>query len=177
MKVFTCASVAFAFFCFSGAVRADIPKPILNSDIVDAAPAQVWEAFTTKAGQESWQVAHADIDLRVGGLLRTHYAKEGKIGDENTIQSLILSFDPERMLSLRIVHPPRKFPFKTAAKSVWTLIYFEPVDAEHTRVTVKMLGWTDTEEARKMRTFFASGNRWVLDKLKAHFAQRKEEQR
>ncbi len=151
------------------------PEPLVASDIVNAAPAQVWQAFTTKEGLESWQVAHAEIDLRVGGLMRTHYDKAGRIGDENTIYNLILSYDPERMFSIRIVNPPQNFPFKQAAESVWTVVYFEPVEQDRTRVTVKMLGWNETDESQKMREFFAGGNRWVLDKLKEHFEKTKNE--
>lgn len=148
---------------------ASKPEPLILSEVIPASPKRVWNAFTTREGQESWQVAHADIDLRVGGLMRTQYAKEGQIGDENTINNLIMSYDPERMLSIRIVNPPKNFPFKKAAESVWTILYFEPVTAEQTRVTVKMLGWTEEEESKKMREFFVTGNKWVLDKLKAHF--------
>jgi len=112
--------------------------------------------------------------------MRTHYAEDGRIGDENTIQNLILALEPERMLTIRIVSPPAKFPFKETAEAIRTVITFEPEgpaaaphdarDIVQTRVTVTMLGWPDTEESRRMRQFFASGNRWVLEKLKAHFA-------
>lgn len=153
------------------AAVAALPEPLTHSDVVNAPPARVWQAFTTREGQESWQVGQADIDLRVGGLMRTKYEKSGKIGDEDTINNLILSYDPERMISIRIVQPPKNFPFKKAAESVWTVVYFEPVGTARTRVTVTMLGWQDDEESRKMRAFFVNGNKWVLDKLKAHFAQ------
>ena len=85
------------------------PGALTASDIVHATPTQVWQAFTTREGQESWQVSHADIDLRVGGLMRTHYNPEGRIGDEDTINNEVLSYDPERMLSFRIVRPPKQF--------------------------------------------------------------------
>lgn len=153
----------------NAADRVDKPEPLILSDTVNAPPKDVWRAFTTKEGQESWQVSHAEIDLRIGGLMRTNYAKEGRIGDENTINNQILSYDPERMFSIRIVQPPQNFPFKKAAENVWTVVYFEPVDSQRTKVTVSMLGWEDTDESRKMREFFTTGNKWVLDKLKEHF--------
>lgn len=164
-------SIALASVLATMAVLpAEKTAPLIATDVVAASPAKVWGAFTTREGQESWQVSHADIDLRVGGLMRTLYAKEGRIGDENTINNLIISYDPERMLSIRIVNPPKNFPFKKASESVWTVIYFEPLAANQTRVTVKMLGWQEDDESQKMRTFFETGNKWVLDKLKSHFA-------
>lgn len=37
-----------------------------------------------------------------------------------------------------------------------------------------MIGWQEDEESQKMRTFFETGNKWVLDKLEAHFATKKD---
>ena len=80
---------------------------------------QVWAALCTKEGLESWNVAHADVDLKVGGKMLTHYDPKGKLGDPNTIENLILSFEPRRMLSIKVGHCPEKFPFKNAIKTVW----------------------------------------------------------
>src|ERR1044071_5469176 len=88
--------------------------PLVNEATIEAPIGQVWAAFTTKSGIESWMVAHTEIDLRVGGDWRTHYRKEGVIGDEGTIGHKILSFDPERMFSFRTVKTPKGFPFVEA---------------------------------------------------------------
>ena len=42
--------------------------PLIHEGIVAAPVAQVWAAYTTQAGLESWMVAHAEIDLRVEEL-------------------------------------------------------------------------------------------------------------
>ena len=78
-----------------------------------AAPVDaVWAALTTKEGQESWNVAHAEIDLKIGGKMRTHYDAAGRIGDPNTIENTILCFEPRRMLAIQVQNPPEKFPYK-----------------------------------------------------------------
>jgi len=45
-------------------------------------------------------VAHADIDLKIGGKMRTHYVPNGQIGDANTIENTILCFELNRRSSL-----------------------------------------------------------------------------
>ena len=55
--------------------------------MIEAPVDSVWAAFTTKEGQESWNVAHAEIDLKIGGKMRTHYDAAGRIGDSNTIEN------------------------------------------------------------------------------------------
>ena len=78
-----------------------------------AAPVDaVWAALTTKEGQESWNVAHAEIDLKIGGKMRTHYDAAGRIGDPNTIENTILCFEPRRMLAIQVTNPPEKFPYQ-----------------------------------------------------------------
>ena len=78
--------------------------------LIEAPVDAVWAAFTTKEGQESWNVSHAEIDLKIGGKMRTHYDPNGRIGDPNTIENTILCFEPKRMLAIQVANPPEKFP-------------------------------------------------------------------
>ena len=155
--------------CLSVASAQAAPTEAYAESIVDATPAEAWNALTTKEGLESWIVAKAEVDFRVGGSLRTHYRKDGVIGDEGTIENAVLSFDPQRMYSVRIAKYPKGFPFTQAYKSVWSVIYFEPVGADKTRVSIRMLGYTDDEESQKMREFFVRGNQHTLDQLAAKY--------
>ena len=135
-----------------------------------AAPVDaVWAAFTTKEGQESWNVAHADIDLKIGGKMRTHYDPAGIIGDPNTIENTILCFEPRRMLSIQVQNSPEKFPYKSAIKKMWTVIYFEDAGPSLTRLRLVGTGYDDDEESKKLRDFFERGNAYTLKKLQEKF--------
>ena len=145
------------------------PTDTHNEAIINAPQAEVWKALTTREGVESWMVARADIDLRIGGLMRTHYQKEGAIGDDGTIASQIISLDAPRMYSTRIAKPQKGFPFMTAWKSVWTVVYLDALAADKTKVTIRMLGYNDDAESQKMRDFFQFGNQYTIDELVAKF--------
>jgi uncharacterized protein YndB with AHSA1/START domain len=147
------------------------PSDALTHEAVVSAPlSRVWDAYTTKAGIQAWMVAQCDIELKVGGRFRTHYSKEGVLGDAGTIEHRILALDPQRMLAYRTVKCPQKFPFARAIEAMWTVLYFEPVDATHTKVVCRCLGFTPDEESQKMRTFFDRGNAYEFEELKKHFA-------
>ena len=138
---------------------------------VIAAPVDaVWAAFTTKEGQESWNVAHAEIDLKVGGKMLTHYDAAGRIGDPNTIENIILCFEPRRMLAIQVGSPPEKFPYKNAIKKMWTVLYFDEIGPSLTRLRLVGTGYGDNDESRKLRTFFEKGNAYTLKKLQEKFA-------
>lgn len=148
---------------------------LVHEGVVAAPARDVWAAFTTEEGQESWMVAHSELELKVGGLMRTHYDPKGVIGDPGTIENTIISFDPERMLSIRVTKAPEAFPFPTAVKSMWTVIYFEAVDPRSTRVRVVGLGFGSDEESQKMRAFFDRGNAFTLKRLQERFAPKKSD--
>lgn len=147
-------------------------KHTVTQEAVLPAPiAEVWNSFTTGAGQESWNVAHATVDLKVGGVMQTHYRKEGKLGDEGTIENTILSYDPLHMISFRVTRFPKGFPFPNAVKTLWHVLYFEAVDATHTKVTLRGLGYTDDTESQQMRSFFQAGNETTMKAWTNYFAK------
>ncbi len=115
-------------------------------------------------------VAHSEIDLRVGGLMRTHYDPKGEIGDAQTIENRILSFEPGRMLSIQVSKAPLGFPFPDAIKAMWTVIYLTPEAGAQTRVRIVGLGFGDDPDSQKMRQYFDRGNAYTLRKLQERFA-------
>ncbi len=152
-----------------GPVRAD--DAIATEGIVDASVAEVWAAWTTDAGLQAWLAPHADIELRVGGLMRANYSPDGKLGDASTIENRILSFEPERMLSIRVARAPVDFPFKEEVTDMWTVLYFEPLPEARTRIRIVGLGFAPSERAQKMKVFFERGNAYTLTKLQKRFAR------
>lgn len=150
--------------------RAGEAPPLVHEAIVEASVADVWDAFTTKKGAESWMVAHAEIDLRIGGKMRTHYDRRGKLGDAKTIENTILSYDPQRMLSIRNTKAPEGFAHAEAFQKTWTVVYFEKMGPSRTKVTIVNLGYGSDEASQKVRAHFEWGNAYTLKKLQARFA-------
>src|SRR5262245_40680802 len=148
-------------------------NPLVHEGIVAAPVVDVWAAFTTKEGQESWMVAHSQVELKVGGLMRTHCDPKGALGDSKTIENTIICYDPKHMISIKVSKSPEGFPFPNAVKNMWTVIYFEADTPTTTRLRVVGLGFGDDEESQKMRTFFDRGNAVTLKKLQERFAPKK----
>ena len=144
--------------------------PIVAEVIIEASADAVWSAWATDAGLRSWLAPHAQIDLRVGGRMRTNYAPTGVLGDATTIENTILSLEPKRMLSIRVSKAPEGFPFPNAVEHMWTVMYFEPVSPDRTRVRVVGLGFRADAESQRMRAFFDRGNMMTLQQLQRHFA-------
>lgn len=144
-------------------------SPQVVEAIVKAPVEAVWKVWTTAEGFKAIGVAHAEVDLRVGGLMRTHYDPKGVLGDEGTIENKIIAYEPLRMLAVRIHKPPAKFPFKTAWRDTWTVVTLTDLGDGRTHVRCAGIGYTADPESQAMRRFFKMGNDFTLKKLQAHF--------
>jgi uncharacterized protein YndB with AHSA1/START domain len=141
----------------------------VNDGLVPAPIDEVWKVFSTSQGYTVLGPALAEVDLRVGGTIRSRYRADGTLGDAETIENVILAYEPPTMLALRIQKPPATFPFKEAWKKPWTVITLTPVDGGHTRVRVASLGYGSDDDSLAMRRFFESGNQQTIEALRRHF--------
>jgi uncharacterized protein YndB with AHSA1/START domain len=144
-------------------------EPLVAEGVVNAPVEAVWNAWTAVETMQSWMVAKADIELRVGGLLRTSYSREADLDGDAAIHHRILAFDPGRMLAFQTIKTPKTFPFPTAIRQAWTIVYLEPAGGGRTKVTVRRVGIGDDVESQKMRAFFETGNKATLDALVKKF--------
>ena len=163
------AVLMMAWMVLPAVVRATDERPLVHEGPIPAPLDQVWAAFTTKAGLESWMAFRAEIDLRIGGKMRTRYDSNGTVDDATAIENTILSFEPKRMISFRVTRAPQGFPFPNAITNMWTVVYFEAQGEKATQVREVSMGFGTDEESRKMREFFNRGNAITLEELRKHF--------
>jgi uncharacterized protein YndB with AHSA1/START domain len=147
----------------------EVPS-FVNEGIVNAPMEEVWNVWTTSEGYKLLGPALADVDLRVGGLIRSRYRDDGALGDAETIENLIMAYEPPRMLAIRINKTPASFPFKEAWKDAWTVITLTEAGEGQTHLRVASMGYGTSEEAVAMREFFESGNQFTIEQLQQHFA-------
>ena len=145
----------------------------INEATINAPVSAVWNVWASSEGYKSLGVAQADVDLRIGGLIRSHYRATGVLGDEETIVNRILAYEPQRMIAIRIERPPKTFPFKEAWKKTWTVVTLTAVGDNRTHVRAASMGFGTDEESVAMRRFFESGNASTLKSLQDHFERTK----
>jgi uncharacterized protein YndB with AHSA1/START domain len=151
------------------ALPAKATESIVAEGVVGAPVARVWSAWTTTDGLKAWLAPHADIDLRLDGVMRSNYDPRGSLGDPGTIENKVLAYEPERMLSIKVTKAPEKFPFKTKISDMWTVLYFQPTADGKTLLRIVGMGFGTDEESQKMKEFFMQGNAFTLTQLQKHF--------
>lgn len=167
--------LTFALTCalllLNTAARAAELPPLTHEIVLNAPAEKVWSAFSTAEGYKLWGVAQVDIDFRVGGKIRTTYSADGKLGDAGTIEQTILAYEPMRMIAFSVSKCPEGFPFPNAITKTWNVAYIEDLGGGRTRLTLKGMGYDDSEESKKMREFFDAGNAWSMQKLRANLEE------
>jgi uncharacterized protein YndB with AHSA1/START domain len=152
----------------TGATNAAAPQ--VTEVFINAPVSQVWQLFTTADGFKTAGAAQAEIDLRVGGTIRSRTDTKGQLSDPDTVIEEILAFDPERMLAVRTTQVPDSFPERNALADTWTVIYFTKSGEDMTHVKMVGLGYTDTPASQALRSFAEKSNRALLDRLAKPFA-------
>ena len=64
------ASLFVLLASLAGAVPARAAGSLTVEGTIEAAVAAVWSALTTTAGLQSWMAPHAEIELRINGLMQ-----------------------------------------------------------------------------------------------------------
>ena len=146
----------------------DAPS-FVNEATLNAPVGAVWKVWTSGEGYKLVGVALADVDFRIGGLIRSRYSASGALGDDETIENRILAYEPQRMIAIRIERPPKSFPFREAWKSTWTVVTLSDLGNNQTHIRVASMGFGTDEESMTMRRFFESGNAATLKTLQSHF--------
>jgi len=155
----------------ASAAQAKASESIVTEGVVSAPVAAVWNAWATTSGLKSWLAPHADIDLRIDGLMRTNYDPKGSLGDSGTIENRVLAYEPERMLSIKVAKAPEQFPFRSKIGDMWTVLYFHPTPDGKTTLRIVGMGFGTDVESQKMKEFFKEGNAYTLIQLQKRFQQ------
>ncbi|MFT6042532.1 MAG: hypothetical protein ACI9C2_002715 [Gammaproteobacteria bacterium] len=140
---------------------------LLQEVLVHAPVPQVWAAYTTNAGWQAWASPTVEIDLRVGGTIRTHYGPDAKVGDPGTNTIHILNYVPERLLTLQ-AEIAEFWPeiMKEDAQNLMNVIVFEDLAGEATRILSYGTGYRDSEEYAALMDFFIPANEGLFQVLK-----------
>ena len=163
-----------AVFCLISpwsASQAQSVAPLVHEGTINAPVEKVWDAWATSEGLRSWLAPHAEIDFRIAGLMRANYNPDGTLGDGQTIENTILSYDPQKMISIRVSKAPDDFPFPGAIFDMWTIIYFDSDGPERTKVRIVANGFSTGEESQAMRAFFDQGNEITLREMQERIGE------
>lgn len=129
------------------AARADAPPAIGVEGIVNAPVAEVWKKWTTSEGVASFLDTPANIELRPGGPFEIYFKPDAPQGQRGSEGCTVLSWLPERMLSITWNAPPKYPGVRNGSRHTFVVITLDAMDPATTRVRLTHDGWPEAEEA------------------------------
>ncbi len=128
---------------------------------------QAWAAWTTREGITSFFAPDAQIEPRVGGAFHIYIDPLGEPGLKGADEMRYMALQPRKMLSFDWNAPP-SLP-EVRQQRTFVIVRFEPIDAQHTRVSLHHTGWGDGGEWDKTFAYFDRAWGKVLGNLKQRF--------
>jgi uncharacterized protein YndB with AHSA1/START domain len=144
-------------------------RSIRAEAVVDAAPADIWQAWATEAGVRSFFAPACRVDMCVGGAYEMYFdldAPEGKRGGEGLV---VLAFQEPYMLSFTWNAPPDLPTVRPQRTHVTVRI--TQLAPRASRVTLIHDGWGQGGEWEEALRYFQSA--WsdvILPRLRYRFA-------
>jgi uncharacterized protein YndB with AHSA1/START domain len=126
---------------------------------VPAPVSEVWNAFATAKGMETWLAPKATVDLRPGGDWLVHFGP-------STGGGTVVSFVPEKELVISALAPD-KFPAVRAARTR-AVFTFEP-RGNATMVRLTQTGWQQGAEWDAAYEYLTAGNAQLMAMLHKRF--------
>lgn len=159
-------SIGLALAFVAAAVAAQ--ERAIDKEVLVAAPVEaVWQAWTTKAGIESFFAPEAEIEARVGGAFHIHINPYAPPGGKGADDMRYLALQRPTMVTFDWNAPP-SLP-EVRAQRTFVIVRLAEVDAKTTRVRLHHVGWGDGGQWDQTYAYFdkAWGN--VLGNLKKRF--------
>lgn len=137
--------------------------------VVDAPRTQVWNAWSTAEGLETFFGREAIIEPHAEGAFAIHFAPGNPPGQRGAEDLSIMAFEPERRIAFSWSAPPNWPAIR--AQRTFVEITLTPAGEFETLVVLRQIGWGDGSEWGEVRDYFAGAWKVVLDRLQYSFRE------
>jgi uncharacterized protein YndB with AHSA1/START domain len=139
---------------------------------VNGSTEDVWDAWTTSSGAQTFFAPRANIKLDIGGPYELFFDLDAPEGSRGSEGMRILSFLPMEMLSFEWNAPP-EYPIVRGDQHTWVVVQFCPISRYKTQVKLTHIGWKEGDEWDEVFRYFERAWDVVLGRLEYRFSKGK----
>jgi len=154
----------------SSYLRLNMPERAVRAEIlVDTTPEEVWNAWTTVEGIQSFFAPACCIELQSGGAYEIYFFPDAPAGQRGAEGTRILALQAPRMLSFTWNAPPH-LP-EVRAQQTHVTVWITEAEGAQSRVILVQDGWGEGGEWEEAYRYFTHA--WaevVLPRLQQRFA-------
>jgi uncharacterized protein YndB with AHSA1/START domain len=146
------------------------PERVIREQvIVDATVDDVWDAWTTDAGIQSFFAPACNVELRVDGPYEILFNPDAEPGERGAEGMRVLAFQPKAMLAFTWNAPPQLAEVRGQLTHV--LIWLRRRKDGRTQVTLTHSGWGEGGQWDEAFEYFERAwGRIVLPRLRYRFS-------
>ena len=143
-------------------------RAIVGEVVVPAPVGEVWQAWTTDEGAESFFAPRCHIELWPGGAYEILFEPDAEPGSRGAEGMVVMAVQPPRMLAFTWNQPPSLPTVREQMTHV--VIRLSETEAGETRVTLRHDGWgTGGEWDQAFQYFTRAWTEVVLPRLRYRF--------
>jgi uncharacterized protein YndB with AHSA1/START domain len=146
---------------------ADSSRRLEQEVIVSAPRSEVWRAWTTREGAQTFFAQDAKIELKPGGPYEIYFNMAEPPGSRGGETNQVIAFEPERMIVFSWNAPPKFGPLRN--EHTYVALRFEDAAGGGTRVRLTHFGWRDGKEWNEIYDYFDKAWAWVLGNFKKQY--------
>jgi len=136
--------------------------------IINASQIDLFQAWTTKAGLESFLAPVCEIDLIPNGKFEIFFDPNGKEGEKGSEDCLVMAYQKHNFFSFTWNSPP-SIPNIREQKTC-VVVRFISLGNQNTKVILVQSGWGEGEDWDKSYNYFTSAwGKIVLPRLEYRF--------
>lgn len=142
---------------------------IVKEVTVNAPREEVWNAWTTTEGVESFFAPEAEVALVQGGRYELYFDPSAPEGERGTEGCEVIGYEAPERLSISWNAPPH--PHDQRARHTAVDIHLDDLGDGQTQVTLTHYDWHDKEGEEWSRAYERFGDTWdaVLKNLQRRF--------
>lgn len=149
-----------------GSAAAD-ERRIMKEAIVKAPVAEVWKAWTTSEGVQSFFGPEAQVEARPEGAFHVHFNPYAPAGMKGADDMRVLGVQEQRMISFTWNAPPH-LP-EARAQRTFVTVRLQPASPSETQVRLSHAGWGDGGQWDAAYDYFDKAWGQVLANLQKRF--------
>lgn len=144
-------------------------RPLEFVFVVEASQDDVWKAWTTVTGLETFAAREAIIELEAEGAFALHFAPDNPVGTKGAEDLSIMVVEPNYRLAFTWSAPP-PWP-RIRAQRTFVEVILAPEGEGTTRVTLRHAGWGEGQAWTEVHAYFAEAWKIVLGRLQYRFQE------
>jgi uncharacterized protein YndB with AHSA1/START domain len=170
MKLLRAVLVPIVLCMAEVALAQPLEPDIVVTKVINAPVAEVWKAWTTPDGIESFFARKAaKVVPEPGGAFELWFGLDNPEGQRGSEGCMFHSVTPMRQLVFEWNAPPTL----PTMRRLRTLVYldFNPLDGDRTSVTLRNFGYGQGEDWDKTKAYFRNAWPAVMASLEKRFAR------